>query len=79
MERIQDGQTAEQWLDHYFSTEYCDCCGLDKEDHEAIVVFDNFFALCLFDPDQVGEEAYIQRYREVHGTDPKGYTSGDFS
>jgi len=71
-EHTQDGMTADQWLDHMFSTEYCDCCGLDKEDHVVTgSPTGHFFAFCKSHPGHIGGKAYVARYREVRGEDPE--------
>lgn len=50
-EHLQDGQTAEEWLESLFEFEYCAECGHDTEDH--VVTFDMFglfHATCTKEP-----------------------------
>jgi len=36
----------QQWLKEQFEYEYCDECGGDVKDHDAIPLLGNWFALC---------------------------------
>ena len=52
--------TAQQWLEKLFEFEYCDECGKDADEHEAILLGmgeygANSFALCLTD-EEVGND-----------------------
>ena len=42
-----DGLTGPEWLEQLFEYEYCDECGKDAEDHQAVPFMGGWFACCL--------------------------------
>ncbi len=42
-------ETAEEFLEQLFEFEYCDECDGDVQDHDAVIVMGNWFAMCRDD------------------------------
>lgn len=47
-------QDPEEWMKRLFSDEYCCECGGDAEHHDAVLVMGNWFAQCIYPPDDDG-------------------------
>ena len=62
-------ETFEEWAERLFESEYCDECGGDAEHHSAVAFMGNWFARCVWPPDDDGRlHPVIAEYRRKEGT-----------